>query len=137
MKARVGIITDFSMTKTPEEEREEIVMTLSWLGLEISEVVAGFDIAEVLKSNPDLVIVDYGGMSTSGAHDGARWNINYICRWAEDHPGKLVALWTHLTGVLYKHELEAEFGHLGNVTYPTGFSDSTVDDKIKAWFGLS
>lgn len=136
MKVRVGIITDFPMSMTPEEERAEIVTTLSEYGLEISEVVASFDITEVLKSNPDLVIVDYGGMSTSGAHDTASWNINYLCRWAEDHPGKLVALWTYFTGVLYRRELKAEFGHLSNVTYPTGSSDSTVEDKIRTWFGL-
>lgn len=137
MKTRVGIITDFPMSMTPKEERDEIITTLSEYGLEISEVVAGFGITEVLESNPDLLIVDYGGMSTSGASDGAIWNINYLCHWAENHPGKLVALWTHFTGVLYKQELESEFGHLSNVTYPTGHFDSTVEDKIKAWFGLS
>lgn len=137
MKTKVGIITDFPMSMTPEEEREEIVRALSEYGLEISRVVASFDITEVLESNPDLVIVDYGGMSTSGAYDTASWNINYLRGWAEDHPGKLIALWTYYTGVLYKQEFDAEFGHLGNVTYPTGSSDSTVEDKIKAWFGLS
>ena len=136
MKTRVGIITDFPMSMTPEEEREEIIATLSDYGLEISGVVASFDITEVLGSNPDLVIIDYGGMYTSGGSDTASWNINYVLSWAENHPGKLVALWTHFTGVLYKQEFEAVFGHLDNVTYPTGYSDSAVEDKIKAWFRI-
>ena len=135
MGIRVGIITDIPITKTPEEEREEILLELSNMGLEISSVVAGFDVLEVLESRPDLLIVDYGGMSTSGAGDGAAYNIRHICNWASEHPGRLVVLWTYFTGALYGSEMEAQFGDAGNIVYPSDYLKFGIEDKIKSWFG--
>lgn len=57
----------------------------------------------------DVLVVDYGGLH------GAYGDIVYrysdaVAKWADEHPGKLVVLWTSFTCNMYRTVFEREFG---------------------------
>lgn len=133
----VGIYTDFSMTMEPEEEWAEMIEELEDIGLNIGGYKGSLAPQEILEYNPDLLIVDYGGMSVAGCSDTMTSNVRHFCRWAEDHPGKLMVVWTHTSTLFYRQELESEFGHLNNIILRSGLCDSEeFDPKIQSWFGV-
>lgn len=135
---RISIVTDFPMHCPAEEEREEIANELrGWLG-ETELVYAGFNLLEACNKMPDLLLLDYGGAYTTGTSDTIGYNLRYARQWAEDHPGKLLVLWTRFTGDAYKVEAEEELGPLDNVCYPSSpVFRAEMLGKIKGWFVFS
>jgi len=117
-----------------EEEHQEITDELMELLGKLDIVYAGLDLLEACERGPDLLLLDYGGMYTAGAPDTAAYNIRYARKWAEEHPGKLLVLWSKFTGVAYRNEAEQEFGLLNNVCYPTAWDKQAMFDKIQGWF---
>jgi len=145
MSIKAGFVLDCSLTYTPEEERETVLQELENLGITDIEVVfSDYSMPRNLDKKLDLLIIDYGGASVSGAGGSATANIWDVCNYAEEHPGCFVAIWTIYTQCHYKDELEEEFGHVDNIfmRYDTEnyFSSITGEDeaeftrKIQAWF---
>ena len=145
MTIKAGFVLDNSMTFTPEQERESVLMELEYFGLTDIEVVfSDYSMPINLDKEIDLLIIDYGGASASGAGGAATANIWDVCNYAEEHPSCFVAIWTTYTQRHYRDELEDEFGHVSNIfmRYDTEnlFPSFTGDDevkftkKIQAWF---
>jgi hypothetical protein len=57
----------------------------------------------------DVLVVDYGGLH-GGYGDAVHRYGTSVAKWAEEHPGRLVVLWTPFTSTLYRSTFEAEFG---------------------------
>lgn len=73
---------------------------------------------------PDIVVVDYGGMSIMGAHDGALSCVRYILRWADNHPSSVIIIWTRFTQFLVDEVYDAAKGAPANVfVYQTGHEE--------------
>mgnify|MGYP006329322127 FL=1 len=70
--------------------------------------------SEFMKKSFDLVIIDYGGMSTWG-NSGATMQVDAACNYAEENPSSLVVIWTGYTANVYEDELKETFGHLKNI----------------------
>jgi hypothetical protein len=130
------IVDPLNFDETVEEEVQRIISTLQLENIPV--VLKEFQecmTPEMFHSDADIMIIDYGGISF-GASDTAAFNIKFACKWAEDHPGKLLILWTVFTEMIYKNELEIYFGHLNNIV--TRFSNNGEENfgKIKQWFGI-
>lgn len=134
---RVSIVTDVPFLESPEEEWERIAgVVRETLRQEIEVVYTGFDILAGVAANPDLFLIDYGGMTTSGARDTAVVNIRYACRWAEEHPSRLLVLWTWFTGQAFEDEILPEIGELANIKRPKTMADGRHELVIGDWFGI-
>lgn len=114
-RVKVGIVNDFMayMGLSVEEERHEIVVELrkNYCGNVDAVVVWGAEIPD-FESMPevDLLVIDYGALwqSSGLVEDFSR----RVRRWADEHPGKLVVLWTSFTSSIYQRVFESEFlGH--------------------------
>jgi len=149
-KIKTVIIVDSmgSESGTPAEEIAEIIETLKndW-NLPVEVVAAGEGAYVLDDQNPDLVIIDYGGMMP-GCEDTVNSNIRYVLDWASEHPGKLVILWTDFTYLIYHHEFEEEFSDRDNILfrYSDGhangvlsemFSSKYTIEKVRRWFGVN
>jgi hypothetical protein len=109
------------------------------------EVVAHTrQVSRVQYIDADLLVIDYGGLSF-GYGDGwtlAHYEVRRACEWAENHPGKLMVIWTAHTARLYSDELNDAFGHLDNIIVryhdfgPRGDADEVAMwAKIEQWLG--
>lgn len=138
---RVAIITDLGASD-PDEERDMIADQLGdYLEANVSVVASGRSMSAVTLKTFDILVLDYGGASIHGTDNLAGWEIRAACEWAENHPGRVLLLWTTFTALEYGHELEAEFGHLDNVMVRFGTKPwncwgdgEAVFDDIKKWF---
>lgn len=90
-------------------------------------------------ANPELIILDYGGMSL-GAYDTAVFNVRYVCDWMEDHPNCLLVLWTGHTVDMYRAEIQGIFEPLPNIVlcsstlFGRGEELSDAGKQILKWF---
>jgi hypothetical protein len=66
-----------------------------------SEVYRGFDLLDAINALPDVLIVDYGGLSF-GAHDLAFSQVEYALRWAQEHEQGTLLIWSSHTAQLYR-----------------------------------
>jgi hypothetical protein len=126
--------------QTPEEERDEIIEMLRITTLEGAEVklVAYSNSVHGVTDTPmDLFVLDYGGM-LPGADDMVRHQIRNAIKWAEDHPGKLLYLYTDFTRRWYQWEFDENFSGLDNIVYRFAHDHlgDEVEAKIRLWFGL-
>ena len=93
-----------------------------------------------IPKSTDLLVIDYGGMSVFGGEGNSRFAVMMACEWAENHPGKLVLIWTAYTAKLYDHELQATFGHLDNIVFrypahkvfPNASEEKELDERLRA-----
>jgi len=139
---RVGIVVDFMgwSEQTPEEERDEIIELLQATTLEGANVklVAYANWVHGVTGTPmDLFVLDYGGV-LPGADDMVRSQIRTAIKWAEDHPGKLLYLYTDFTRNWYEREYDETFGGHENIVYRfrNDHLEDEVEAKIRQWFGL-
>ena len=137
---KIGIINDplGSSGFTPEEEAEEIALTLRSSGLASELVAHGNDLRAVQDKDIDVLIIDYGGMSVYGSFESAEYNIRRACEWAEEHPGKLMVIWTPFTARAYEGELQDRFGHLDNILMrydSEHYYDHGFIERIAVWTG--
>lgn len=89
----------------------------------------------------DTLIIDYGGAAVFGVSEPARYEVRQACKWAEEHPGKPMVIWTGHTRMLYEWELQDQFGHLPNVLSrfaPGKFmgEDPVFWAQYRQWLGL-
>lgn len=147
-KIRTCFIFDFMGDL--EEEVEGAIMELDticgYVGdkhLPISIVTKSTALnSEIMKTSYDLMVIDYGGLS-AGSSTG-RMQVDAACRYAENHPGCLVVIWTGYTSYIYEDELEEKFGHLDNITkrYDGDNAYENLDGKpaflkkFRNWFGI-
>jgi hypothetical protein len=145
---RIAIVTDV-YCDDPNAERQEIVTQfkgqledeLDGDQVDVRVVASGRGVHEVADKNVDVLILDYGA-ATFGSRDMGIWQVGDGCRWAEEHPGRVLLLWTSFTNQLYKDELEREYGHLTNIIYryeePYDLDDAgdPVLRAIAKWIGL-
>jgi hypothetical protein len=142
---RVAIVSDDYLLE-PKDSHDlvtrDFVRQLQYLcelGENLTCVWAGFTPSHLPDSGVDLLIIDYGGMSSFGARDTATFNIRLCCEWAQNHPGTLCVLFTTFTMGLYEDELEGEFGHIDNILalYATRNSyERTNAANIRRWLGM-
>lgn len=104
-----------SVGMEPEEEAESIAKYLAELyGIVLNyTVTTGAQLLDEVK--PDLVILDYGG-AMMGYGDTAFSQVDYVLKWAEEHPSKLVLIYTLFT-TLMVHEIQEDIEPLDNVLF--------------------
>lgn len=137
---RVGIMRDYPLVQSEDEELEYIVRVLRSEGIE-PEVV--FDLRCPPTSSvpvPELLIIDYGGMSASGAHGTALFNVRYMLEWMDDHPGRLIIIWTMFTEYLFEEAIEEmEVRERDNVVLIGSLKVDELEEawaRIRLWLGI-
>jgi len=137
---RVGIMRDYPMIEEEDEELARMVRDLEREGIK-PEIV--FDIRYppgATEPIPDLLIIDYGGMSAMGAHGIALFNVKHALKWMDDHPGKLIIIWTMFTEYLFKEAIEEmEIKERNNVILIGSLKMDELDEawsKVRLWFGI-
>lgn len=145
MEIRTAFVFDETAAYTLENEVEAAIESLEIIGLKNIKVAhSGHSLREIFGKRFDLVIIDYGGASLGYGSATATVEVDAACRWAENHPGALVVIWTKYTAMLYEDELQAEFGHLDNVLLRYDASESVYgndlngparfQEKLRQWF---
>ncbi len=138
-KVKVAIVNDYygSTDETDEEERAWYIKALNGAGIP-AVLVFGANVPYELKNAPDfdLLIVDYGGMAARNFELGLD-QVRVVRRWAEEHPGHLVVMWTYFTVKLYK-ELVAEVGDLDNIIVRSEDPEEwdAFHNTLREWLGL-
>lgn len=110
--------------------------------LNVEVKATGRGIHEVKDVIVDVLILDYGA-AQFGATEMGRWQSRDARKWAEDHPGKILLLWTSFTKQLYETEW-SQYDNLPNVIYrweepPLEADDDLMDHAFAAiavWLGL-
>lgn len=95
-----------------------------------------------LREKYDLLVIDYGGMSTTGAEGSAISQIDAVCTYADMHPGTLVIIWTGYTADVYLNQVAPNFEGLDNVVCRymsvmesmTESGDPEFVEKFRNWF---
>lgn len=143
-----GIIVDplASGLADPEQEIQEIFEKLKSWGLPVELKVSGHGM-QLFKERLDILVIDYGGLSI-GAGDTAAFQVREAVRWAQEHPGSVLTLWSKHTWRIYHYELEEEFPPLENLLFyypPTEkflpseehwAHQDAVRDRVRAWFNV-
>lgn len=134
-KIRVFYLIDFmgSADTSPEEEVQETIRHFLELGVPVELLAWSFSF-HVINDFPgtDMVILDYGGVMP-GCGDMVTGQIRDVWKWAQDHPGKLVVVYSSFTWAMYSDEMIREFGKLKNVCY--AFAEGMdYDDLILQWY---
>lgn len=142
---RVAWVNDIvgSLGRSPEEEvAEEIVELQEDLGYKMDLVAHDRFMENVDQLDIDLLVFDYGGASSS--YSDTPWTqLEAACRWAQEHPGRLVLLYTTFTGKMYRNLLRYESAkNLGSEnimywwppTYAGPDEDEAQKEHVKAWF---
>lgn len=132
----------------PEEEADFIANYMA----EAHGIVLNYTIttaAHVLDEvKPNLVILDYGG-AMMGYGDTAWRQVDYVLKWAEEHPSKLVLIYTLFTTWMV-HEIQEDIDPLDNVLFwdpsdkyrrslkweERDAHQEEVALKIKHWYGI-
>ncbi len=138
---RIAIVVDSmaGFVITPEQEIEEIIEFLTVKCFPISLVAGGEHMGIIDGKSVDLLIIDYGGLGP-GAGGLAVSQIRAACEWAENHPGKIMIIWSNFTREIYIDELEEHFGDLDNIRFrfKKRFGadiNEELFDELKLWYG--
>ena len=143
---RVAWVNDIvgSAGRTAEEEAAEEFQRLQQdLGYKLEMVAHSRFVRSVDQVDIDVLVFDYGGASGSYS-DTPQTQLELSCQWAQEHPGRLVLLYSSFTGRMYerlvKHEAYKEL-ESDNVMYwhLPGYEHTVRDDikhqdQVKAWF---
>lgn len=116
--------------KDPIEEVEDTVRFLieSKLPLNLVAWSTSFHVIDDYP-NVDIVTLDYGGV-LPGCEDMVKSQIRSVWEWAENHPTRLVIVYSTFTWTVYSQEMKDQFGELKNVMFR--FSDyDPISDVLK------
>lgn len=105
MSQRVGVCVDSmgSFHETPDDERDKILKDLRDDGLDPELVFYGHDpLAIPFEQHIDALVVDYGIIAAQGGGDD--WT-RHLLRWADEHPGSLLLIWSSMTADGFVYEL--------------------------------
>lgn len=146
MLIKTAFVFDESGNMSPEDEANLAVDELTSFGIDVSVSGIGSTMMDIYRDSFDLLIIDYGGLSTMGGSH-AEMQVWSACNYAENHPGSLVVLWSKYTERVYRGELAETFGHLGNVLLRFEQHESAYDfsedssrrfkERIQAWFEVT
>jgi len=137
MTLKAFYLIDFmgSAGKEPEQEVADTMKAFADLGLpvELSGWSYSFD---DIENYPfiDIVILDYGGV-LPGADDMVRGQLRAAWQWAEEHPSKLMIVYSLYTWRMYSDEMNEAFGELANVV--CAFADMHYSDVVLKWFNVT
>lgn len=126
-----------------EEAEKEIYALQVRLRYKLHLVKQSLFIEDVEQLDIDLLVFDYGGAASS--YSDRLWDqFEAMCRWAHEHPGRLVLLYTGMTGKMYQNligvEAYAALAAANIQLWQLPGWEHTVDDdiaqrdKIRAWF---
>lgn len=135
MSVKVAIVVDI-MGDNEEEIAEMMDELRARIEIDAELLVWGAAVDIIDDPRVDLVIIDYGGM-LPGCDDLVRGNFRYVAEWAENHPSKLVMIWTSFSVIIYQDEVGGEFDHLDNIILwgaSRWTSRDKVEQKIRAWY---
>lgn len=140
---KTAFVFDESGFQTPEDEAQLAIEELAALGIAVRIAKVATNMMDIYRDRFELLIIDYGGLSTMGGSH-ANMQVWTACKYAEDHPGTLVVLWSKFTERVYRGELRETFGHLTNVLLRFEQNETVYDNAperfgkmIKAWFGVN
>lgn len=143
------IITDYMGTSVAEPEEEAVNIARLFkqdfdIDLNWTHQTAANNLENI---NPKLIIIDYGGLLPGSDVDIHQ--MRAVLNWAQDHPSRLVLIWTSFTANIWKYELEDEFKEADNVllwepgesTHFFSFDEAEkhqaeVVMKIRHWYNL-
>jgi len=135
---RVAIIADRATTNW-EEDVAEMFEAIKFRLPTAELAVKGNGLHVIDGQTIDLLVLDYGGAAVYGDLTAAEQQLRVACEWTENHPGKVLVIWTTFTAKIYELELAAEFGHLGNVLFKY-HADHSYDDgfynALTQWYKL-
>lgn len=137
---RVGFVQDFSNDN--EEEREVALSELElWTKRPFEVVWHGTEREMPKMPDVDLLLVDYGGLHHAYG-DAIEVYGRAVKRWADEHPGKLVLLWTAFTAACYKAVFEDFQSGEANILmrYSGAWDfDGTpgFEDDVRMWLGAT
>ena len=117
---------------TPEKHGYLIETFLGANGIEAKVVTTGFGMHIMDRSDAEILVIDYGGMSICGSGDVALRQVHEAIRWADEHPGGLLVIWSDFTASLY-YEVKEGFKHLDNVVFRAGDTGREAIEQIKKW----
>lgn len=117
MSQRLAVVIDDMGTlhETPDEELDGILKDLRDDGLEPELVHYGHDPVAIPDTQIDLLVVDYGVIATKTSD----WT-RHLLRWAEDHPGSLLLIWSSMTADGFVEELREVIERGGQSVYDDG-----------------
>jgi hypothetical protein len=138
IKTAIIIDSSYNNDRNQSEIRGILATLADATELPLSLVASGTD-TRILKEHDDLdlVVIDYGGLSTSygASWERAEWEVRTVCEWAREHPGKLVVLWTAFTHRIYAEGLEDDFGGLDNIAWRIHLDSWDYDAGMNALIG--
>lgn len=123
-----------SLGRSPEQEiEEELSFLQEKLGYRVDVVAQGRGMDVVRGKDIDLLVFDYGG--ASGSCGNFVWDqFEAMIRWAREHEGKLVLLYSSFTGKMYENLMKEETKdriHTENILH---WVDTTLDfEKDESW----
>jgi hypothetical protein len=130
------IVTGYmgSLGERPEEEAAYIArlfLELYGMQLDYTHTTA----VNEIDASYRLVIIDYGGLMP-GAESAAEWQVRAVCEWAEEHPSRLVLIWSLFTAKIWKSEVEDHFHEQSNILLwvpvdDRGWSALKLDEETK------
>jgi len=100
---------------SPEEEADFIARYMAEMYGIVLNYVHSTAAQSLKEVQPHLVILDYGGASI-GYGDTGYHQIEYVLKWAEDHPSKLVLIYSLFTTWMV-HEIQEDIEPLDNVLF--------------------
>jgi len=141
---RVLVVRDYPFGE--DNEIEFISLCLDQEGIPHTIVADERDPGAVDRHRADIVVLDYGGMSSMGAYDSAAFNIRYVVHWAEDHPSVALLVWSAMTADIlaadmYEKELNEAFknapANIFNIGGSRAAEESKVWHLVRAMIGAS
>lgn len=136
---RIGFVQDF-MRDNKDEQGYAVHELEDRIGGEYEVVWAGEESAMTAIPEVDLLLVDYGGLHNAYSAAWDRYGRS-VRRWADEHPGKPVVLWTAFTVACYKATFDEFDREAGNVLARyadawdwDGFPD--IWERLRGWLGV-
>lgn len=130
---RILVVRDYPFGE--DNEIEFISLCLDQESIPHTIIADERDPGAVDRHRADIVVLDYGGMSSMGAYESAAFNIRYVANWAEEHPSVALLVWSHMTAdilasEMYRKEIGEAFSGAPANVFNIGGSRAAEEDKI-------
>lgn len=129
---KVGIVVDDAGT---EDQVEDIMGLLEASDISCTLAIKHRGVHMLRDKDIDMLIVDYGGIARLGQMSAVEWQMNEARKWADEHPSKLMILWTPFTSQYYK-EFNETLPAIENVLHNYSGEWEKICPKIKQWYGV-
>lgn len=145
---RVALLNDEGRSAgvSDAEEREGWEHDFAYYGVPYRVVYSGTDPGAAMASDPDLLMTDFGGLSTGYGERYKVW-VDELARWAADRPSTIVVLRTAYTSRAWDLAAEDEgLAELANVwsvdekrfgiRSESLEADAEIHRRIRRYFGI-